>query len=51
MGIQTDPRYQGNGWARKTALGAIGIAKQRGSLGLGGNAGPATSVRKEQHCL
>ncbi|WP_325175841.1 GNAT family N-acetyltransferase [Paenibacillus profundus] len=35
LGIQTDERYRGNGWARKAALGALSLAKQRGITRVG----------------
>ncbi|MGO4180540.1 GNAT family N-acetyltransferase [Paenibacillus sp. MCAF9] len=35
LGIQTDEHYRGNGWARKTALGALSLAKQRGMTRVG----------------
>lgn len=35
LGIQTDESYRGYGWARKTALGALSLAKQRGITRVG----------------
>jgi RimJ/RimL family protein N-acetyltransferase len=35
LGIQTDESYRGHGWARKTALGALSLAKQRGITRVG----------------
>lgn len=35
LGIETLEDYRGNGWARKTALGALSIAKQRGITKVG----------------
>ncbi|WP_369436236.1 GNAT family N-acetyltransferase [Lysinibacillus fusiformis] len=35
IGIETDKNYQGNGWARKTALGVLALAKQRGIRKVG----------------
>lgn len=35
LGIETDESYRGNGWARKTALGALSLAKQRGIQRVG----------------
>jgi len=35
LGIETDENYRGNGWARKTALGALSLAKQRGIKRVG----------------
>ncbi|MGG4454030.1 GNAT family N-acetyltransferase [Brevibacillus porteri] len=35
LGIETDEDYRGNGWARKTAMGALSLAKQRGIKRVG----------------
>lgn len=35
LGIQTDEKYRGNGWARKTVLGALSLAKKRGITKVG----------------
>lgn len=35
LGIETLEDYRGNGWARKTALGALSIAKLRGITKVG----------------
>ncbi|WP_409271602.1 GNAT family N-acetyltransferase [Neobacillus sp. SCS-31] len=35
FGIATDKNYRSNGWARKTALGALSLAKQRGIKRVG----------------
>ncbi|MCH1624205.1 GNAT family N-acetyltransferase [Ferdinandcohnia quinoae] len=35
IGIETDEDYRGNGWARKTALGTLSLAKQRGIKRVG----------------
>jgi len=35
IGIETDKNYQGNGWARKTALGVLALVKQRGIRKVG----------------
>ncbi|RUT41968.1 GNAT family N-acetyltransferase [Paenibacillus anaericanus] len=35
VGIQTEERYRGNGWARKTLLGALLLAKQKGITRVG----------------
>jgi RimJ/RimL family protein N-acetyltransferase len=35
LGIETDERFRSNGWARKTALGTLSLAKQRGMTRVG----------------